>query len=362
MKFPLCLGPALAVALLAGCSRPEPTPEPVRAVRTMTVAVETAGGAHEYAGDVRARTESRLSFRVAGKMVRRIAEVGQHVKAGQPLAELDPEDMKLGQSAAQAALQSAQAGLALAEADFRRYKDLREQDFISAAELERREAALKSAQAQFEQARAQAAVQGNQVGYGILAAAASGVVTAVDAEPGAVLAAGATVLRLAHDGPRDAVFAVPEDAAGFLRALLDKPGALSVRIWGEPKWLPATVREIAAAADPSTRTFQVKADLAVADVQIGRTATVLLELPRREGVIKLPLTAVTQLQGKTSVWLVDKASMTVRPQPVVVGGAEGNSVIVATGLGPGEVVVTAGVHLLTPGQKVKFFEAPVAAR
>jgi len=357
--FPLVL--LAAAAVLAGCSRPEPAPEPVRAVRTMTITADSAGGSHEYAAEVRARTESRLSFRVAGKMLSRRAEVGQHVKQGEALAQLDPEDLRLAQASAVAALQSAQVNQELADADFKRYKGLRDQGFISAAELERRETTLKAAKAQFDQARALSSVQGNQAGYSALTATAAGVVTGVDAEPGAVLAAGTPVLRLAHDGPRDVVFAVPEDVVARVRPLLGKAGALKVRLWGAQATLPATVREVAAAADASTRTFQVKADLGRADVQLGQTAAVLLETPRQEGVTKLPLTAVMQQQGKTAVWLLDKPSMTVKVQPVVVAGAEGNTVVVASGLSAGQVVVTAGVHVLTPGQKVKLYEVPVAA-
>jgi RND family efflux transporter MFP subunit len=365
----LSVRPALALLLcaaLAACSRPEPAPEPVRAVRTLTVAADSAGGVHEFAADIRARTESRLGFRVGGKMVARPAEVGQHVKAGQVLAQLDGTDLKLGQDAAQAAGRAAQTNYDLAAAEFKRYKELRDQGFISGLELERREATLKAQKAQLEQALAQASVQGNQAGYAALLATAPGVITGVDAEVGTVLAAGTPVVRLAHDGPRDAVFAVPEDAAGALRALQGKAGALKVRPWGATQALPATVREVAAAADPTTRTFQVKADIGAAPLQLGQTVTVLLPLPQREGITKLPLAAVMQQQGQTAVWLLDKASMTVKVQPVVVGGAEGNTVVVASGLQAGQTVVTAGVHALTPGQKVKLYEtqapAPAASR
>ncbi|MFY9460194.1 MAG: efflux RND transporter periplasmic adaptor subunit, partial [Aquabacterium commune] len=166
----------------------------------------------------------------------------------------------------------------------------------------------------------------------------------------------------AHDGPRDVVFAVPEDTVARLRPLIGKADALQVRLWGSQALLPATVREIAAAADATTRTFLVKADVGKADVQLGQTAAVLIATPRQDGVTKLPLTAVMQQQGKTAVWLLDKASMTVKVQPVVVGGAEGNTVVVASGLSAGQVVVTAGVHVLTPGQKVKLYaETPAPA-
>ena len=358
--------PALALLAtlslaLAACSKPESAPEPVRAVRTVTVASGAAGGAHEYAAEVRARTETRLGFRVAGKLTSRMAEVGQRVKAGQVLAQLDPADLKLQQDAAQAALRAAQAAYDLSAAEFKRYKELREQGFISALELERRDTALQAQKAQLDQAKAQSAVQGNLAAYAALAATAAGVVTGVDAEVGAVLAAGAPVVRLAHDGPRDVVFAVPEDAAAGARVLLGKSGALRVRPWGGAAAVPATVREVAAAADPATRTFLVKADVGAAPVQLGQTMTVLVELPKREGVIKLPLTAVMRQQGQTAVWVLDRSAMTVKVQPVVVAGADGNEVVVASGLAAGATVVTAGVHTLTPGQKVKLYdEAPTA--
>ncbi len=355
------LAVAGAVTMLAACSRPEVAPEPVRAVRTMTVSAQSAGGVHEYAAEIRARTESRLSFRVGGKLVSRPAEVGQRVRAGQALAQLDPADLRLSQDAAQAGLRAAQSGYDLSQAEYRRYKDLRDQGFISSLELERRETALQAQRAQLDQARSQASVQGNLASYATLTATAAGVVTAVDAEVGAVVAAGTPVLRLAHDGPRDAVFAVPEDGVAGMRALLGKTGAIQVRPWGASTSLPATVREVAAAADAATRTFLVKADVGAVALQLGQTVTALVELPRKEAPALLPLSAVMQQQGRTAVWLLDKATMTVQVQPVVVAGADGNAVVVASGLSAGQTVVTAGVHTLTPGQKVKFYDAAAAA-
>jgi RND family efflux transporter MFP subunit len=353
---------ACAVSLvLVACTRPQPAPEPVRAVRTLTVALDSAGGSHDFAAEVRARTESRLGFRVGGKMISRSAEVGQRVAAGQVLARLDAADLQLGQDAAQAAVRAAQTSYELAAAEVRRYRELRAQGFISGLELDRRESTLQAQQAVLEQVRAQAGVQVNQARYAALVAPAAGVVTAVEAEPGAVLAAGMPVVRLAHDGPRDAVFAVPEGGVAGMRALIDRPGALRVRPWAGTDALPATVREVAAAADPVTRTFQVKADIGRTGLQLGQTVTVRVELPRRDGVAKLPLTAVTQLQGETAVWLLDRQTMTVRAQPVVVAGADGNAVVVTSGLSAGQTVVTAGVHALTPGQKVRLFEPPAPA-
>jgi multidrug efflux system membrane fusion protein len=349
--------------LLLGCSRPAPDAEPVRAVRTLKVGAGAEGSTLDYAGEVRARTESRLSFRVAGKMVSREVNAGDTVTAGQVLARLDPQDLRFGQQAARSAVEAAQVNADQAAADFKRFRELRDQGFISAAELDRRESTLKAAQAQLAQARAQAGVQNNQARYSALVADVGGVVTAVEAEPGAVLAAGTPVLRLAHDGPRDVVFSVPEQQAGGLRALEGQAGALRVQLWGVGEApVAATVREVAAAADPVTRTFVVKADIGSdARIRLGQTATVMLPLPARPGVLALPLAAVFEHQGKSSVWLLDTATMTVRAQPVEVAGAEGNRVLIASGLSAGQTVVSAGVHTLTPGQKVALYAAGAAS-
>lgn len=351
-----------AAAALAACSKSEPAPDPVRAVRTVVVSPQTAGGSYEYAGEVRARTESRLSFRVGGKMTKRLVDLGDTVKAGQVLAKLDAQDLRLGQDAARATVASAQASYDQNAADFKRYKDLADKGFIGAAELDRREMAVKTARAQLDQARAQSSVQGNQAAYASLVADAAGVITGVDLEPGMVAAAGTPVLRLAHDGPRDVVFSVPEDKVAVVKALAAVPGRFKVRLWGaDAALLPATIREISAAADPVTRTFLIKADIgngSAGSVRLGQTASISMELPQVAGVTKLPLSALREEQGRSAVWLVDRASMTVKSQDVQLAGADGNEAVIASGLAPGQVVVTAGVHVLSPGQKVKFYVEP----
>lgn len=366
----LCAALWLSAAVLAGCSRSQEAPEPVRSVRTVKLEAATASSAVDYAAEVRARVESRLSFRVAGKMVTRPVSIGDTVKPGQVLASLDPQDLRLGQEASRSQMQAARANHDQAAADYKRFKDLRDQGFISAAELERRENTLKTAKAQLDQAAALAGVQSNQARYSTLVAETGGVVTAVEAEPGAVLSAGSPVLRLAQDGPRDAVFSVPEDQAAALRALIGKPDSLRVR-WSAAAAsatagaantaVSATVREVAGAADPVTRTFLVKADLGTAPVQLGQSATVTLNVQGAAGVLKLPLAAVFEAQGKSQVWVLDPGSMTVGLKPVQVGGAEGNQVVIVGGLTPGNEIVTAGVHVLTPGQKVARFQAVAPA-
>jgi len=365
MRIPALTLSSLALAgALVACSRPEPPAEPLRAVRTQTVGLGSATASSEFAGEVRARVESRLGFRVGGKLLKRSVELGDVVKAGQLLAQLDAADLQLGQDAAQAALRAAQANLDQARADLSRAKDLFAQSFVGAAEVERRETALKAAQGSFDQAKAQAGVQGHQADYARLVADAGGVITAVEAEPGMVVGAGTPVLRLAHDGPRDVVFGVPEDRLPQLRALRGKPGALKVSIWGgaagmQPE-LAATVREVAAAADAATRTFLVKADVGRADVRLGQTATVRLAGASRDGVVRLPLAAVFEQGGRSNVWLLDGATMSVHLQPVTVAGADGQQLLIGSGLSAGQEVITAGVHALTQGQKVKRYIEPKA--
>lgn len=352
----------LALLALAACGRTQAPTEPVRVVRSEVVAAASASGSQDYAAEVRARTELRLGFRVGGKLNSRPAEVGKRVRAGELLASLDPQDLKLAHDAARAAVQTAQVNLDLVRADFARFKDLRDQGFISAAELDRREASVRAATAQVEQAKAQAAVQGNQAGYSTLVAPGPGVVLATEAEVGHVVAAGQSVVRVALDGPRDVVFAVPEDSLAAMRALQGRAGALVVRLWSaKDQRLAATVREVAAAADPVTRTYAVKAEVAGAALPLGQTATVSIERPRAEARIAVPMTAVREHRGGSAVWVVDANAGVVRLRPVELGDVTGEAVGVRSGLQPGERVVTAGVHVLTEGQKVRLPQAVPAA-
>lgn len=346
--------------LLTACSKPAPPEEPIRAVKVITVGVENIQSGSEFAGEVRARVESRLGFRVGGKMVRRQAELGQRVKAGDVLAQLDPQDLKLASEASRAQVAAATTNRDLAAADFKRFKELRDQNFISGAELERREATLKAAQAQVDQARAQATGQGNQASYANLVADVSGVVTSVDAEPGQVVAAGTPVVRIAQDGPRDVVFAVPEDKV----ALIKTGSAVEVRLWSSKTTLQGVVREVAASTDPVTRTFGVKVSLDVKDaLPLGTTVSVVPQALDRSGVqvIKLPTSALQHDGKSAAVWVVDTASMTVKLQPIQIVTADGNDVVVGEGLQPGMRVVSAGVHVLSPGQKVTIYKEKVAA-
>ena len=352
---------AIAVLLttLGACSKKEAPLEPLRSVKLLTVAGSDLSVVGEYAAEVRARVESRLGFQVAGKLVQRPAEQGQRVVAGQLLALIDAQDYQLAAQAALAQVASAQSQRDLAAADFKRFEALKAQNFISGAELERRDATLKAAEASLNQAKAQSQAQNNQAGYARLTASHSGVVTAVDAEVGQVVSAGQPVVRLAHDGPRDAVFAVPEAMAMALKVGQTMTATLTST--GQP--LLGKVRELAASADPVTRTYAVKLALQASEhLPLGSTVNVVAaQLPGSQaGVIKLPTSALRQEAQGTVVWVFDAGSMTVNTQPVQVGAIDGNEVVIVSGLKPGQQVVSTGVHVLSPGQKVSVYN-PTAA-
>lgn len=346
---------AASALVLAACSRPAPPEEPVRSVKLMTVGVGALQSQVEYAGEVRARVESRLGFRVAGKIVQRQAELGQRVKAGDVLAQLDPRDYQLAADSARAQLASATTQRDLAAADYKRYQTLKDQNFISGAELERRDATLKAAQATLDQARAQLSSQGNQATYTRLVADVSGVVTGIEAEPGQVVSAGTPVVRIAQDGPRDVVFAVPEDKVAQIAVGSD----VAVRGWSGGAELAGKVREVAASADAATRTFQVKVAIEGKDAPaLGATVYAQPKALGHAGVvaIKLPTSALRQEGQSTAVWVYDAATSTVKSQVVQIATADGNDAVVAGGLTPGMQVVATGVHVLSPGQKVMIYQ------
>jgi len=359
MPHPVLLSRRLSIAVftalaLTACGKGQAPQEPVRAVKVLTVGESSSMTDLEFSGEVRARIESSLGFRVAGKLLSRPAEIGQRVKAGELLAQIDPQDYRVTADAAAAQLVAAQSNRDVAGADLKRYQDLHAQGFISAAELQRREAAYISAQAQWKQAQAQSSVQGNQSGYTRLLADGAGIVTSVDASAGQVVAAGQPVVRLALDGPRDVVFSVPEDKLGLLKTG-DK---VKVRQWVDGKMREAVVRDVSASADSVTRTFVAKAALPKdANPVLGSTVTVTLVLGAELApkTIKLPTSALRLEAGATSVWVLDPSTMTVRAQAVEVNTAEGNDAVVTSGLQNGDQVVLSGVHVLTAGQKVSIF-------
>jgi RND family efflux transporter MFP subunit len=350
---------SLALSLvLAGCSKPVEKVEEVRPVRAIKMTAANSRTVAQFSGEIRARYESRLGFRVGGKIVARKVDVGAMVKRGQLLMQLDPQDLQLAQSQANAALGAAESNLELAKAELARYKDLREKNFVSQAVLDAKETAYRSARATRDQAAAALRTQRNQTGYGNLVADVDGVVTGIDAETGQVVAAGTPVVRLAQLGEKEVVISIPEDQVDVLRKVSD----VTVRTWANPdEALPGKLRELSPVADTATRTYTAKISLPKApeDVRLGMTAYVTFSANGENPMLKVPLTALVQNQGASAVWLVENG--TVRLVPVQLAGASGNEMLIASGLNAGQVVVTAGVHLLKPGQKVTVLDAePVA--
>lgn len=337
--------------LAAACSKPAPPAEPPRPVLSMLVgAADSDAAANTYSGELRSRYETPLAFRVAGKIIERRVDAGATVKAGEVLARLDPAD-----TAASATAAAAQ--LALAEADARRYRDLRAQNFVSQAALDARETALKSAQAQAELAR-------NQNAYTTLVADSAGVVAAVAAEVGQVVAAGQTVFRVSRPGSMEVAIAVPESRVGSLR--IGQPAEVS--LWADASArYRGVLRELASVADPVTRTFAAR--VAIADTGLaqsggvwpllGMTASVRFAAAA-QAPLHVPLTAIFQQDGKPAVWVL-AADSTVALRPVEVAAWGEKDATLAAGLVAGERIVVAGVHKLAAGEKVRVAAGPMAA-
>jgi RND family efflux transporter MFP subunit len=340
----------MLVATLAACSKPVEKTEDIRPVRAIKLASSDIDVNAEFSGEVRARVESRLGFRVGGKIVARKVDVGTLVKQGQVLMQLDPQDLKLSQAQALAGLRAAETNRDLAKAELQRYQELRSKSFVSQAVLDAKDSTYKAAQANVDASQAAYRGQSNQAGYAALVSDVDGVVTEVDAEVGQVVSPGTPVVRVAKAGEKEIVIGLPEDKVETLRRVRD----VQVRLWADPKKLVAgKIREISPVADPSTRTYTVKVSIpdSLAEAKLGMTAVVQFASKTATPQIKVPLTALFYEKAATSVWVVEGGA--VKLVPVSIGGVAGNEIILASGVTSGQTVVTAGVNLLKPGQKVK---------
>jgi RND family efflux transporter MFP subunit len=272
---------------------------------------------------------------------------------------LDPQDLQLAQTQANAGLQAAESNLSLAKSEYARYKDLREKNFVSQAVLDTKETAYRAAKASYEQAAAALRTQRNQTGYGNLVADADGVITGIDAEAGQVVSAGTPVVRLAQVGDKEIAISIPEDRVDDLR----KMDQITVHTWANPKEaIPGKLRELSPVADPATRTYTAKISLpnAPEDVRLGMSAYVTFNEPNARATMRVPLTALVKDGQGTGVWVVENGK--VRLAPVQLAAPSGNDMLIADGIAPGQTIVTAGVHLLKPGQKVSVLGSePVAA-
>jgi multidrug efflux system membrane fusion protein len=351
----LIVAVAALATLAAGCAKEEPKSEVPRPVRTVVVA---EGGAEEWAlsGEVRARYETRLAFRLGGQMLARKVEIGDHVRAGQTVAVLDGRDARLAESSARAQLARAESEASLAEADLKRFTELRAKNFISQAEYDRRESQARQAREQAAAARAQAAQAANQVGYTTLVAPHAGVITGLEAETGQVLAAGQTVARLARPEELEVAVAIPEHRLESFRR-----GAYEVRLWSSPgKSYRGRLRELSPVADPASRTYLARISLDGKDraLAIGMTAEVRVRAAG-DSLPQVPLSALFHQNGKPAVWVMEDDR--VRLVPVTPGEVYGNYVAIASGLQPGQRVVSAGVSRLEEGQRVALLESKQAA-
>ena len=343
---------AVVLLALAGCSKEPARQEEIRPVTVVKVAPSDAGAQMSYTGDVRPRYETALGFRVAGKIVARKVDVGSRVKKGQELARLDPSDYRLNIEAAKSQLAAAQSDFLQAKDDLQRYRELWEKKFISAAEFDRRQNAYNVAKARLELAQAQLGVSQNQSAYTSLRADQDGIITSISAEVGQVVSAGQEVMRLAQLGEKEVVVSVPESRLDALRAI----NQVSIGLWAAPDVrMAGRIREISPSADPVTRTYSVKVSILKppAEVQLGMTANVLLGDEKAGSVVRLPLSALFQNGQEPAVWLVDEKTGQVKLTPVKVARYTQDAVEIASGLNAGDLVVRAGVHKLTAGQRVR---------
>jgi RND family efflux transporter MFP subunit len=339
------LAPLIVVALCAADAQPIVTSRPVR-VATDTLA--PAATPLILSGSVQARIQADLGFRVAGKIVRRPVDIGQRVKAGQILAELDPIDLSYSEQSAEAGLRSAEANAAQAAADLQRYDQLgRNSPAYLPSEYDRRLAAARVAQANVTQAQRQLALARDQRSYGTLTADADGIVTAVPGQVGQVMAAGQTVVALGHSDEIEIVADVPENRLADLRAAAD----ITIKLWALPDLtLRAKLREIGGLADPASRTFAAKLSLQDAPLDrlaLGMTATVTVHNPGADVAI-LPASAITDQDGQPAVWVLDPRMHRAAKHRVLIAGYDQDGhVAIAQGLNTGDKVITAGAPAIT---------------
>ena len=339
-----------AVLALAACGRDaavEPPARPAMVVRPQPVTADYM----VFPGEVRARHEAALAFQVGGKIARRRVDVGDRVRRGQVLAELDPDDLRLQADAARAQLAAAQADLELARAERDRHRSLLERQLISQSLFDVRENQLRAATARAQQARAQLDVASNQAGYAQLKADADGVVAQRLAEAGQVVAAGQTVFVVAADGEREIVISLPEQDIGRY-AVGQK---VTVGLWSKPdQRIAGEVRELAPAADTAARTYaaRIRVEGDGADIELGQSARVLFAR-NGKSALGVPLSALTADGGRHFVWVVDPASAQVQRREVGIGPFGDDTATVLDGLAADEWVVAGGVHLLRDGQPVR---------
>lgn len=357
----MTLGAMLGAALAAAACAPkhEAVHEDLRPVRSAVVGESLGSVRATYSGEIRARFESKLGFQASGRVVARLVDVGSRVKRGQVLMRLDPAQESLHVVAAVADVDAAKSRVAQNRVDLQRTEQLLGKQFASQAELDQQKLALAQSESQLKAALAQQAIKVNQRGYTELTADRDGVVTAINAEAGQVVSPGQAVVTVAADGEREVVISIPESRVEELR----RAKTLHVSAWArQGKTYSGILRELAPDTDSVTRTYSARIAVKDADeaLMLGMTASVFAPDVDGKSAIRLPLTAIYNQAGQPLVWVIDEKTAQVSTRPVTLGSAQDDSVLVASGLKGGETVVTAGVHMLHAGQKVKSVAAAQA--
>ncbi|UTD25930.1 efflux RND transporter periplasmic adaptor subunit [Bradyrhizobium sp. WD16] len=348
-KFKVLLSVSGLAVMLAGCNDKPAEQAQDRPVLVATVHYEADVPERSFVGTIRPRVESDLGFRVAGKVARRLVEVGQRVEPGQPLAVLDEVDLKLQADQSEAEFRAATGVVAQAVAAETRAKELKARGWSTDAQVDQARASADEARARLTRAERAVELTKNSLSYTTLAADARGVVTATLVEPGQVVASGQAAIRIARIAEKEAVVAIPETLVQRARS-----GEAHVTLWSEPgRRYAAKLRELAPQADAATRTYLAKFTLPDVgeDVQLGMTATLILADTGGEKVARVPLSALFSQGDKPSLYVVD-ASGAVSLRPVTVKAYETNDAVIGGGVEEGARVVALGVQKLDPAQKV----------
>ena len=344
-----CAVPVCLVFLLAACGHEEPAQvsiSPAIVVQPQPSALAT----QSYPGEVRARFDPQLAFRIGGKVTRRLVDEGERVKANQPLAELDPQDVRLQLDATRAQVAAAQANLNLVRSERDRYKTLLDRQMVSRSQFDNAENLYRAGEAKWQQLQAEQNVASNQASYAVLRAPQDGVIAQRQVEVGQVVAAGQTVFTLAADGEREVLISVPEQA--FARFKIGQP--VSVELWSQPdQRFSGRIRELSPSADPKSRTFAARIAFTAGKVpaELGQSARVFIQ---NEGVssLSVPLSALSAENGAAYVWRVGLGNK-LEQVPVRVGPYGEKTVPVLEGLTSVDWVVAAGAHVLHQGQEVR---------
>jgi RND family efflux transporter MFP subunit len=357
----LALLPALGLGL-ASCDEAKSGAEngvaparPSKPVLTATVKYEPLSPDRSFVAVIRPRIETDLGFRVPGKVARRMVDVGQPVKGGDALAELDETDLRLQREQAEADVRALATAVIQASAEEQRVQNLRKQGWSTDAALERARAVADDTRARKERADRALSLAENALGYAVLRADADGVVTAALVEPGQVVTAGQAAMRVARLSEKEAVIAVPESLVSRISS-----GKASLSLWADPDTpYAATLRELSPVADPATRTYAARYALPEAGeaVKLGMTATLTVADGHQDRAARLPLSALFNQGAGPSVWTVDPATGSLALKAVEVAGYGARDVLVRSGVADGDQVVALGVQKLDPASKVRVVSA-----